>query len=353
MIDPMGPVTIAIAPMEGVVDWHLRELLSGLGGLDRTVTEFVRVTDRLLPDHVFQRYCPELLRGSVTAGGTPVFVQLLGGQPGPMAENAAAVASLGALGIDLNFGCPARTVNLHDGGASLLKDPERVFAVSSAVRRAVPSHIPVSVKVRLGFEHKDFVVEIAQAAERAGASFLTVHARTKLEMYRPPAHWNYIAKMREAVQIPVVANGDIWSVEDYWMCRSISGCKDVALGRGLIAQPDLARQISQSVAGLESVPMPWSEVLNLLSVFFDRMYPAQERLAVSRVKQWCKFIGRNYPEAALLFDRIKILTDGLSMQRELHSSTAALAAKENLWPPPSSPFTPPDTAPIVFAQNPY
>jgi len=340
-------VSIAIAPMEGVVDWHLREMLTDIGGLDRTVTEFVRVTDRLLPDHVFLRYCPELLNGSRTKNGTPVYVQLLGGQPEPMAQNAAAVAALGALGVDLNFGCPAKTVNRHDGGASLLKEPERVFQVTQAVRQAVPHTIPVTVKVRLGFEHKDYVVQIAQAAEQAGATLLTVHARTKLEMYRPPAHWDYINKMREAVQIPVVANGDIWTVEDYWRCREISGCKDVALGRGLIAQPDLARQIWQATNNLPVTRMTWPEVQMLLFTFYNRMFPAQERLAISRVKQWCKFIVRNYPEAAQLFDRIKVLTDGISMQNELRS----VVKEDFLWQ--ASPFTPQPVAPTAFAPNPY
>ncbi|MGZ3722706.1 MAG: tRNA-dihydrouridine synthase, partial [Bdellovibrionales bacterium] len=106
--------------MEGVLDWTLRELLSSIGGVDRMVTEFVRVTDLLLPEHVFYRYCPELKQGGRTLAGTPVLVQLLGGQTGPLAENAARAVELGAPGIDLNFGCPAKTVNRHDGGATLL-----------------------------------------------------------------------------------------------------------------------------------------------------------------------------------------------------------------------------------------
>src|SRR5207244_3542550 len=108
--------------MEGVLDWVLRELLSDVGGVDRMVTEFVRVTDRLLPDHVFHKYCPELNQGGRTRSGIPVFIQLLGGQAGPLAENARRAVELGAPGIDLNFGCPAKTVNRHDGGAALLTE---------------------------------------------------------------------------------------------------------------------------------------------------------------------------------------------------------------------------------------
>ena len=102
---------LMLAPMEGVIDHTMRELLTSLGSVDRCVTEFVRVSDRLLPPRVFRRLCPELDRGGVTAAGVPVYVQLLGGQPGVVADNAARAAELGAPGIDLNFGCPAKTVN--------------------------------------------------------------------------------------------------------------------------------------------------------------------------------------------------------------------------------------------------
>jgi len=113
---------LMLAPMEGVIDHVMRELLTSLGGVDRCVTEFVRVTDRLLPPRVFRRLCPELDSGGTTASGVPVYLQLLGGQAAVLADNAARAAELGAPGIDLNFGCPAKTVNCSDGGAILLRE---------------------------------------------------------------------------------------------------------------------------------------------------------------------------------------------------------------------------------------
>lgn len=309
-----NPVWLAIAPMEGVVDFHLRDLLTQIGGLDHTVTEFVRVTDRLLPKHVIYEYAPELLHGGRTASGTPVYVQLLGGQPGPMAENAAHVASLGALGVDLNFGCPAKTVNRHDGGATLLKNPERVLAVTSAVRQALPAGLPLTVKVRLGFDHKDYAVAIAQAAAAGGAQRLTIHARTRNEMYIPPAHWQYIAQMREAVSIPVVANGEIWSVEDYLRCREITGCTAFALGRGLMARPDLARQILHFESGQVVAPMSWPEVQRLVLTLLARLQDVSPSMAIGRVKQWCRFLTRNYPQARVLFDQIKVMHSTRDME---------------------------------------
>ena len=115
--------------MEGVIDHTMRQLLTEQGGYDRCVTEFVRVTNQLLPERVFLRYCQELASGGKTKSGTPVYVQLLGGQPSVMAENGQRVAEMGAPGIDINFGCPAKMVNRNDGGSVILREPERVFAI--------------------------------------------------------------------------------------------------------------------------------------------------------------------------------------------------------------------------------
>lgn len=321
-VAPLVPA-VQLAPMEGVLDWILRELLSEVGGFDRMVTEFVRVTDRVLPAHVFLKYCPELENGCRTRSGVPVFIQLLGGQPGPMAENAGVASSLGALGIDLNFGCPAKTVNRHDGGAALLKEPRRVFEVASAVRRAVPADVPVTVKVRLGFDHKDFHREIAAAAEESGASSIVVHARTKMEMYQPPAHWEYIASMREGRTIPFLANGEIWTVEDYHRCVKASGVARVALGRGVVRRPTLAREVRTAMAdartdlavaprdGSTSGRNALAEVefnrLDFLARFFHMSLSSRgEAFAVARLKQLLRYWSTADSTAAAWFNRAKV-----------------------------------------------
>ncbi|MBY0316714.1 MAG: tRNA-dihydrouridine synthase [Bdellovibrionales bacterium] len=297
------PPMVLMAPMEGVVDPILRELVSAQGGVDLCATEFVRITHQLLPEKVYYHYCPELLHQSRTLSGTPVMVQLLGSDVTLMAENAQRAIELGAFGIDLNFGCPAKTVNSHDGGATLLKNPERVEAVVNAVRKAVPSQFAVSAKVRLGFENKERVHEIANAAESGGASWLTVHARTKAEGYRPPAHWEYISQMREAVKIPVIANGDIWSKDDYDRCRNVSGCKHVMMGRGLIANPGLATE-----AKTGQPKKPWHQwqtlILSYVRLSEQRLSP---RTAVCRSKQQLRIMAQSYGEAKLLFQKIKQL----------------------------------------------
>ena len=138
--------------MEGLLDFVLRDVLTRVGGVDRCVSEFIRVSGNLLTDRVFLSYIPELKNGGRTLAGVPVRAQLLGSDPGCMAENAARLAALGPEGIDLNFGCPAKTVNRHGGGAALLREPESIAAVVAAVRRAVPAPLPVSAKMRLGYD---------------------------------------------------------------------------------------------------------------------------------------------------------------------------------------------------------
>lgn len=117
---------LILAPMEGVLDSVMREQLTRLGGYERCVTEFVRVSQTILPKRVFYRYAPELAHGGFTLSGVPVYLQLLGSNPELMAANAERAAALGAPGIDLNFGCPAKTVNRSQGGAALLRSPQQI-----------------------------------------------------------------------------------------------------------------------------------------------------------------------------------------------------------------------------------
>lgn len=290
--------------MEGVVDAMMRDILTRIGGVDLCVTEFIRVTDKLLPFSEFRKDCPELANGDRTQTGIPVLVQLLGGQPGPLGENAARAAEMGALGIDLNFGCPAKTVNRHDGGATLLKDPTRICDVLKSVRAATPAHLPVSAKVRLGFSDKNFHVEIAKAAEEGGASWLTVHARTRDEGYRPPAHWEFIARMREAVGITVIANGDIWTVEDAARAREVSGCRHIMIGRGLLSDPFLARALKGGDPGSWPEALEWFE--RYVQMSFNERGPL---FASARAKQWLKSLGRRYNEAKIAFEDVKRLAD--------------------------------------------
>lgn len=331
---------IQLAPMEGVLDWVLRELLSEIGGFDRMVTEFVRITDRLQPDHVFFKYCPELLQGGRTRAGTPVYVQLLGGQPGPLAENAARLSELGAPGVDLNFGCPAKTVNRHDGGATLLKNPDRLFHILRAVTGS--ANVPVTAKVRLGFDHKDYIREIAQAVEEGGARHVVVHARTKVEMYTKPAHWEFIARMKEGRQIPFLANGEIWSVEDYQRCVVASGVSRVALGRGVVRKPTLAREIRTLMSLSTSGELHNFDRKEFLRRFFDDTLAWRGPVyVVARMKQLLRYWSIEDSEGLLWFNHVKRLSRADEIDNFLKEITCPHPFKS----------TPLVIAPTVFAQK--
>ena len=304
--DPDHAMRIMLAPMEGVVEHHVRDILTRLGGLDGCVTEFIRVTDQKLPYKVFYKFAPELESQCKTPNGTPVKVQLLGSKPEPMAINAQELVRYGAKAIDLNFGCPAKTVNAHEGGACLLRTPERVYSIIKAVRDAVPREIPVSAKIRLGYEDRNAYLDNARAVEAAGADELTVHARSKADGYKPPAYWHYIADIKSELKIPVIANGEIWSVEDYLRCREQSQCDDVMLGRGLLSCPDLARQIKAHLAGEAYQPLSWAEICTTLFDYYRLTTPLYEtRNCGNRVKQWLMYLSRQYPEAGVFFEDIK------------------------------------------------
>src|SRR3569623_1630167 len=259
---------LALAPMEGLVDEILRDVLTRVGGIDWCVTEFIRVNDRLLPEHYFHRLAPELKEGAKTRAGTSMRVQLLGSDPVCLADNAALACTLGAPVIDLNFGCPAKTVNKSRGGAVLLKEPELLHAIVREVRRAVPTHIPVTAKMRLGFETPDVALDCARALASGGASQIVVHARTKVDGYRPPAHWDWIPRVQEVVDVPVFAYGEIWSLQERQRCREISGAEDFMFGRGLVAKPDLALEIAAAKNGAAFVPMGWNELFPLVQDFW-------------------------------------------------------------------------------------
>lgn len=303
--------------MEGLLDFVLRDILTRVGGIDLCVSEFIRITDQLLPARVFTRIVPELHTGGRTLAGTPVRAQLLGSDPICMAENAARLASLGPAGIDLNFGCPAKIVNRHGGGSILLTDPATLEKIVSSVRRAVPIHMPVSAKMRLGYNDDSLALECAQAIASGGAAELVVHARTKAQAYRPPAYWARIADIRAVVNIPVVANGEIWTVQDALRCKVESGCDRFMLGRGAVADPGLALAINTGST------LTWPQLQPFMAEFWLLVCARIEpRARAGRLKQWLNFLRRRFVQAEQAYQELKTVNEPERidewLQRALH-----------------------------------
>jgi len=327
---------LLLAPMEGMLDHTLRDILTRVGGIDRCVSEFIRISGTLLPERAFLRIVPELRHGGRTRSGVPVRAQLLGSDPVSLAENAARLATLGPHGIDLNFGCPAKIVNRHGGGAMLLDTPERVAAIVAAVRRAVPREMPVSAKMRLGNETDARAVECALAIAGAGADELVVHARTKAQAYRPPAYWERVGDIRAAVKIPVVANGEIWSVADALRCRELSGCHALMLGRGMVSDPGLALAIvaasrpqamgsrsGEVAAGKAPVSIGWADLYPLVAAFWELVQARgdlAERHRPGRLKQWLNQLRRCHPQAEALYGELRVISDPRRITEHLRES---------------------------------
>lgn len=356
---------LLLAPMEGLLDHALRETLTQVraplskalpgvhaSGWDRCVSEFIRITDTLLPPRAFLRVVPELAQGGCTQAGVPVRPQLLGSDPQLMAENAARLAEMGAPGVDLNFGCPAKVVNRHGGGSALLQDPELVHRIVHAVRQAVPVHVPVSAKMRLGYHDDRLAEDNARAIADAGAHELVVHARTKAQAYRPPAYWERIADLHPMARITLVANGEMWTVTDALNCLQQSGCVHLMLGRGAVADPGLAWAIRWALHASQPIPLPkqtkahfreqdgaasseggaraeaacgfrgeiqdeehppwlpWNELLVLMHGFWQRVQTRVERRhRAGRLKQWLNLLRRRHPSAQLAFDELRMCND--------------------------------------------
>ncbi|MCM0607115.1 MAG: tRNA-dihydrouridine synthase family protein [Xanthomonadaceae bacterium] len=313
-----GKPALLLAPMEGVTDGPMRSFFSETQAFTHLVTEFLRVNDSLYGDHVFRRHAPESSNEFRTRYGTPVILQLLGGDAQRLAENAEAGVKCGARAIDLNFGCPAPTVNRHDGGATLLKYPDRLKNIVRTVRDAIPAHIPVSAKMRLGWDNINDVDRNFDALIEGGVSSVTIHGRTKIQGYKPPAYWEPIGRIRARSPIPIIANGEIWTFEDFLRCQDQTGCTHYMLGRGALADPGLPVRVARAL-GIESVASvpkaqlfedtynsldasAWVPLIEKFSRESAKIFPSED-YTVRRVKQWINLsrFGRKFP----WFDQIK------------------------------------------------
>ena len=300
--------SLVLAPMEGVMDAPMRTFFSERGGIDYCVSEFLRVSHQELPKSVFLRDVPELRSGGLTPSGIPVQIQLLGGNEEMMSKSALHAVELGALGIDINFGCPSPQVNRNDGGASLLRFPERIESVIAAVRSAVPASIPVSAKLRLGWDNREDIFENARRAVNGGASWITIHARTKVQGYAPPVSWIHIGRVRaELGKFPVIANGDIWTFEDFLRCQKESQCNHFMLGRGILSNPSLVQKIREHLFPSEGVksgqpPDKWMDLLKRFTEI-NRAYLISDLTIVRRIKQWLRYA--NLHQTLPWFDTLK------------------------------------------------
>ena len=250
----IGNVTIhsklALAPMAGVTDLAFRTICRELGA-GYTITEMVSAKALCYQD---KKSIPLLQLG---VHEHPAAVQIFGSDPLCMEEGAAiALARSGAGIIDINMGCPVPKVAQSGDGSGLMRNPDLAVKVAEAVIRGAGG-LPVTVKFRLGWDKGSInCVEFAKAMEAAGAAAVTVHGRTRAQMYSGEASWDWIRAVKEAVSIPVIANGDVFSGRDAVRILKVTGADMVMIGRGCFGNPWIFQQAQAALEGREEPPRP-------------------------------------------------------------------------------------------------
>ncbi|WP_325101227.1 tRNA dihydrouridine synthase [Marinomonas transparens] len=280
-------IILAVAPMEGVMDHTMRELLSQIGGMNYLVSEFIRVTQYPIPTSTFKRLVPENKNQSQTIYQHPVHTQLLGSNPDLMAESAHAAVKAGATHIDINFGCPAKRVNGHGGGSVLLQTPESLHKIMHAIRKELPAQIPLSAKIRLGYEDETLLFDNVSAIESAGTDKLTVHGRTKKDGYKPPARWEKIGEIQDKTKMTVVANGDITDTSSLLKCQAITGCNHFMIGRGSLNNPFIYQDLRAALRN-EAIEDHQNQFAKIFAYYTVRLQQDYDEVAtLGRLKQWC------------------------------------------------------------------
>jgi nifR3 family TIM-barrel protein len=296
--DSFGCPYLILAPMEGVGDRCFRRSMGAIGGFDEAVTDFLRVPTNAHIQSLANHYQADEI------APIPLAAQIMGSIPHLMAAMAQEIEKKGAPRIDLNCGCPSNTVTGRGAGSSLLKDPSSLNEIATAIVKAVS--IPVTIKMRSGYEDTSLFKENLLAAQESGIRFLTLHPRTKVEGYAPPANWDYIAEAKSLLKIPVVGNGDILNITDALKMLAHTRCDALMIGRGSIINPFIFHQIRGHFSNKPFHPTR-HDLLNYLHGYL-RNIPEEMpiKTQINKMKQLLGFIFKGSSD--LLAKRQTMLT---------------------------------------------
>ncbi len=271
---------VLLAPMAGYSDLPFRLGVRELGGLGLAYTEMLNpaslLRGRTRKANEITASCPE---------DKPLGYQIYGKEAAPLVEGAQWLEAHGAVLIDINMGCPQKKVVGHGSGSALLKTPGKAIDMAAQVARSVKT--PVTVKIRLGW-NTNIAVDLAREFEKAGVAAITVHGRTRAQGFSGKADWDSIREVVEAVRVPVIANGDVVSVESAREIFRRTGCAGIMIGRCALKEPWVIRDIARDLDGQPALPRPTPEerVKFMLRHFERGLELYGERLAVLRYRAW-------------------------------------------------------------------
>ncbi|MEZ5065772.1 MAG: tRNA-dihydrouridine synthase [bacterium] len=306
---PVDPPCV-LAPMEGITDRDFRGLIRGLGGCGLTVTEFVS-------SEAMTRSVAKAWRmAELDPDEHPVSIQIYGRDPERMADAARYCADLGADIVDINCGCPSKAVTSGCAGSALMREPELARRLYEAVGSATRERgLPFTVKMRTGWDSESRnAPDIARMAVDCGARMIAVHGRTRCDMYKNQADWSFVGEVKRAVPVPVLVNGDILTVADAHRALAESGADGVMVGRGILRNPWLLRQIAQSLRGQEVTEPSLEDRRAILLGYFAQLEElgehfhgddmTRERVALGRIKKITGYFTKGLPFGGKLRQRI-------------------------------------------------
>ncbi|WP_286390728.1 tRNA dihydrouridine synthase DusB [Pseudanabaena mucicola] len=295
------------SPLSGVTDLVFRRLVRRYASDSMLYTEMISATDL---HHM--KALPKLME--IDRYETPISIQLFDCRPDFLAEAAQKALLEGADTVDINMGCPVNKITKKGGGSSLLRQPELATQIVRSVVKAVD--IPVTVKTRIGWDDNEItILDFAKRMEDAGAKMITVHARTRSQGYTGDAKWEWIRKVKEVLTIPVIANGDIFSVKKAIACLEQTGADGVMCSRGTLGYPFLVGQIDHFFKTGERLPDPSSiECLQVAKEHLQGLWDYKGLRGIRQSRKHMTWYARGFTGAAVLRDRlcrIESLQDGM------------------------------------------